>query len=171
MAVNPNWARWIFASLAKHLKYVATENQWPVLVEGFDTRTPDFMDAPNRAEIRITGPFISERSAGYFRVWVDANVLLSSIYGGPKQDPFWLSKAAGAFQEALTESIPVWNYGNEAGDYLESDESTQVFIGCLTPRDGNQDAVSVFNFGQINDTDKLKQSAVNARLVMWADGP
>jgi hypothetical protein len=63
MSANANWARWIFASVADHLKYVATATDLPVLVEHLDERTPQFSKATDRAEIRITGPFSQEISA------------------------------------------------------------------------------------------------------------
>lgn len=167
MPANPNWARWIFASVADHLKAVATDNNIPVLVEHLDERTPTFMQATDRCEVRITGPFSQEISHGYHRIWVDANVLLTSRYDGQKKNAYAILKNAGQFHEAMDETIPVWNYGNEIGDFVEDDEETQVFIGCLSPRPGRNDSVRVFNFGQTDKTDKLKQTAVDARYVMY----
>ena len=42
MAANPNWARWIFHSVADYLKNVATDANLPVLIEHFDERTAAF---------------------------------------------------------------------------------------------------------------------------------
>ena len=52
---NPNWNRWILASLAD-FKQVASGLSLPVLVETLDQRTQAFMAARDRAEVRITGP-------------------------------------------------------------------------------------------------------------------
>jgi hypothetical protein len=49
MSANANWARWIFASVADHLKYVATSNTLPVLVEHLDERTPQFSKATDQS--------------------------------------------------------------------------------------------------------------------------
>ena len=80
MAANANWARWIFHSVADYLKEVATDADLPVLIEHFDERTAAFEHAGDKAEIRITGPFDQELSKGYHRIYVDANVLLTSRY-------------------------------------------------------------------------------------------
>lgn len=169
MSANPNWARWIFASVADALKSIATTHNLAVLVEHLDERSDAFMQADDRVEIRITGPFSQELSKGCFRLWVDVNVLLTSRYGGAKKNALDILRFAGLFQEAMDSPIPVWNYGAQPGDYLDSDPNTQVFIGCLLPRPGNSDSVRLFNFGQTDPTDKLKQSAVDARYVMYLE--
>jgi hypothetical protein len=166
MPANPNWARWIFASVADHLKSVAVTHSLPVLVDHLDDRTTAFMQASDRAEIRITGPFTQEVSMGFHRVYVDANVLLTSRYDGQKKDQMAVFKYAGFFHEAMDSPIPIWNYGNMTGDFVEGDPATQVFLGCLKPRPGKNDSVQVFHFGQTDKVDKLKQSAVNARYYM-----
>ena len=131
-----DWARWIFASLADYLKEVAQGRNLPVLVEHLDERTEAFMHAADRAEIRITGPFCQELSKGYFRLFVDANVLLTSRYDGQQKDPYAILKHAGAFCEAMDAAIGVWNFGGEPGDYVEGDPATQIFLGCLVPGQG-----------------------------------
>jgi len=165
MAANPNWARWIFHSVACHLKEVATSASLPVLIEHFDERTAAFERATDRAEIRITGPFDQELSKGYHRIYVDVNVLLTSRYDGQKNAATIL-KYAGLFHEAMSEPIPVWNFGGEPGDYVEDDPDTQVHLGCLTPRPGRNDNVRVMHFGQMDKIDKIKQTEVDARYVM-----
>jgi hypothetical protein len=159
-----DWARWIFASVADYLKSVATERQLPVLVEHLDERTEAFMQASDRAEIRITGPFIQELSRGYWQVFVDVNVLLTSRYDG--SDAYSILKHAGAFQAAMDLPIGVWNFGSEPGDYVEGDPTTQHFLGCLVPRPGRNSLVRVLNFGQIALVDKIKQTEVDARYMM-----
>src|SRR4051812_40904100 len=115
MPANPNWARWIFASTAYALKQVAVDASLPVIVEHLDERTQAFMQAPDRVEIRITGPFTQELSKGWFRIQLDANVLLWSRYDGQAKNAYTLLKNAGLFHEAMDSPIPVWNYGVEAG--------------------------------------------------------
>lgn len=158
MPANANWARWVFASVADYLKEIATDASLPVIVEGLDDRSDAFMQASDRAEIRINGPFTSEVSKGYHRVWVDANVLLTSRFDGSAKNGYSHLKFLGLFHEALDNGIPVFKYGLEVGD-----DSSQ--IGCLSPRTGKQDAVRVLHFGQIEKTDRVKQSIVDARFV------
>ena len=68
MAVNPNWARWAFASVATCLKQLADDASIPALVEGLDERTTAYMEAPERVEIRMSGPFTKELSIDYYEV-------------------------------------------------------------------------------------------------------
>ncbi len=167
MPANPNWARWLFASTADVLKTVATQNNLAVLVEHLDERSDTFMKASDRVEIRITGPFSREISKGYHRVLLDVNVLLTSRFDGPAKNQYNILKYAGLFHGALSMPIPVWNYGAEDGDYVEADVETQMFIGCLLPKGAKSDLVKVYNFGQTNETDKLKQSVVDAHYEMF----
>ena len=146
-AANPNWARWVFASVATYMKEVAKQASIPVLVEGLDERTDALMKATDRCEVRISGPFSRELSHNYFRLEESKN-----RYG--------ILKIIGDFQEAMDCNIPVYKYGDEPGD----DESAS--IGCLAPRSGRNDSIRVLHFGQIDPTDRLKQSMVDARYVM-----
>lgn len=166
MAANANWARWIFHSVADYLKQVAIDANLPVLVEHFDERNAAFERASDRAEIRITGPFDQELSKGYHRIYVDANVLLTSRYDGAGKNAASILKYAGLFQAAMSQTIPIWNFGGEPGDYVEGDPDTQVFLGCLTPRPGKNESVRVMNFGQLDKIDKIKQTEIDARYVI-----
>jgi len=138
-----------------------------VLIEHLDEKSDAFIKASDRAEIRITGPFTQELSKGYHRLLLDVNVLLTSRYDGPAKNQYNILKFAGLFQGALSMPIPVWNYGGEAGDYDAAIPESQLFIGCLLPKGTKSDLVKVFNFGQTNETDKLKQTVVDAHYEMF----
>jgi len=159
MSANPNWARWVFASVATYLKQVAQSQQLPVLVEGLDDRTTEFMEATDRCEIRITGPFTKELSHNYFQVEVLVNVLFLSRYEEQKNQ-YAIMQKIGVFHEAMDGAIAVYKYGNQAGD----DE--HGLVGCLSPVQGRSDAIRVMHFGQITPTDRIKQSMVDARYRM-----
>lgn len=160
MPANPHWARWIFASVATCLKALADAHQIPALIEGVDDRTPAFMEATDRAEIRINGPYTQELSHGYYRLWVDLNVLLTSRYDGDQKNRHAFLVNAGLFQEAMDQPIHIYKFGNQPGD----DDSR---LGCLVPRPGTRESVRVVHFGQSNATQRIKQSAVDARYVMY----
>lgn len=162
MAANPNWARWVFASVAKHLKDVADDLNLAVYVDHSDDRTSQGQLATDRAEIRITGPYIREESKDCFILRVSANVLINSRYDSTK-NAYTVLKYAGVFQEAMSGKIPVWNYGNESGDFKDD----EVFIGCLRPRDGKNNMVRVDNFGQLEETHRIKQTVIDAEFVMY----
>jgi hypothetical protein len=156
---NPNWARWVFASVATHLKQVAERQQLPVLIEGLDERTTEFMSATDRCEVRITGPFAREVSRDWYQIEVVVNVLFVSRYE-EQRNQYAIIQMAGVFQEAMDGAIAVYKYG--AGP----DDDEEVLVGCLLPVQGRHDAIRVMHFGQINPTDRLKQSMVDARYRM-----
>ena len=159
MPANPNWARWVFASVATFLRQVAQSQQLPVLVEGLDDRTTEFMEATDRCEIRVTGPFTKELSHNYFQIEVVVNVLFLSRYEEQKNQ-YAIIQKMGVFHEAMDGAIAVYKYGNQPGD----DEHT--LVGCLSPVQGRSDAIRVMHFGQITPTDRIKQSMVDARYRM-----
>jgi hypothetical protein len=161
MPVNPNWARWAFASVATFMKQLATDANIPALVEGLDERTTEYMEAANRVEIRMSGPFTKELSKDYHELGVDINLLFTSRYeiNGNQYD---IIKTVGRFHEALDGPIPMKRLGNEPGD-------DRGLVGCLLPRTGRNDAVRVFHFGQTDQTDRQKQVMIDARYVTYLD--
>lgn len=163
MPANPNWARWVFASVASYLKEVAADAEIPVLVEGLDERTTEFMTATDRCEIRITGPFTKELSHDYFRVEVIVNVLFVSRYEEQKNQ-YAIMQKIGVFHEAMDGSIAVYKYGSLPGD------DQHALVGCLSPIQGRHNAIRVLHFGQITPTDRLKQSMVDASYRMETSG-
>ena len=163
MSANPNWARWVFASVATFLKQVAQSQQLAVLVEGLDDRTTEVMEATDRCEIRITGPFTKELSHNYFQIEVIVNVLFLSRYEEQKNQ-YAIIQKMGVFQEAMDGPIAVYQYGNQPGD----DE--HALVGCLKPVQGRNDNIRVLHFGQVDPTDRLKQSMVDARYRMEFSG-
>ena len=159
---NPNWARWIFASLATLMKGVAEANKIPCLVEGLDERTTEFMDSTDRVEIRITGPFSRNLSVAtaYYELAVDMNALFVSRYENGKNN-YAILAVIGAFQTAMDAPIPIYQYGGLPGD----DET--VCIGVMEPRNKRGDAVRVMHFGQADLTNRVKQSLVDARYLLF----
>lgn len=159
MAANPNWTRWIFASVATYLKGVADDQSLPVLVEGLDERTTIFTHATDRCEVRITGPFTKELSHDYYQIEVIVNVLFQSRFDEIK-NRYTIIRKVGVFHEAMDGPIAVYKYGSEPGD----DE--HELVGCLSPARGRNDSIRVMHFGQVDPTNKLKQSMVDARYIM-----
>lgn len=153
-----NWTRWIHASVAKYLKQVAVTNEIPVLIEGIDDRDQSFMEAPDRVEIRLTGPHSQELSRGYHRLYVDINVLVSSQMGDESKNVYDLDNILGLFHEAMDGAISIYRLGTGPDD-------DQSLLVCLNPRSGKNDSVRVIHFGQIEKTDRLKQGVVDARYI------
>lgn len=160
MAANPNWARWMFSSIAYVMKTLATSNSIPVIVEGMDEETDEFTQATDRLEIRISGPYTRSLSGGEYHIFMDVNVLFTSRFDGAGKNRHTILKNVGLYQEAMDQVINVYRYGSEVGD----DDS---FLGCLTPRKGKNDTVRVMHFGKIDPTDKIRQSMVDTRYEMY----
>jgi len=159
MSVNPNWTRWIFASIAKTLKAVATTNGISVIVEGIDDETNSFTKATDHVEIRISGPFTKEMS-GEYKILVDVNVLLTSRFDGKQKNRHAILTNAGLFHEAMDKAILIYRYGNTITD-------DDTYLGCLTLRSGKNDTLRVIHFGKVDITDKIRQSVVDARYEMY----
>ena len=154
-----NLPRWIFASLADHFKVVAATIPLTYFVEGVDEREPTTM-RQNHCEFRTTGPFIKEVGNGTYKVEVVVNIMLTNLMEMSGEDAYAIVQWAGTFQEALLQHIPVYKYGTGA----EDDSS---LIGCLFAKAGAYEAVRVYHFGQIDKTDRVRQSEVDAVLEMW----
>ena len=158
-----DWPRWIFASLAAYFEQVAESQSLPVLVETRDICSKDFINAGDRVEVRITGPFIRELSKGFYQVFVDVSIFLISRLDARKNS-YDLMKYAGVFQEAMNAPIAVFNFGSEVGDFVDGDSSTLKNLGCLEPREGK--TVSISHYGQINEVDHIRQTECECKYEM-----
>ena len=158
--INPNWARWIAASLAVYYKTVADALSIELLVEGIDERESEKMNA-DRAELRVNGPFIRQQSSGYFRLDVDSNILLTDLMGGEEDNPYNLMNWAGAFQVAAEKAIPVYRYGPDTEGVDDAS-----LVGCLTVR-GRKEGPDLFHFGQVSVDDRVRQAAVDTQHWMF----
>lgn len=163
-APNPHWTRWIISSVADHFKVnVATPLSLPFLVEGIDDRDDSFEQAPDRAELRYNGPFTQELSKGYWRIWFDVNILVTSNLDGAAKNRYTLEINLGKFHEYADTCIPIYRYGDPA----QAAENDDTLLGRLLPRSGRNDSVRSLHFGQVHKTDRIKQAQVDARYYMY----
>lgn len=139
MPANTNWSRWVYSSLAGHLHDAA--GSLPVLVEGVDDRTDEFMQAKDRAEVRVNGPTSAELSNDFWRLKVQANVVLTVQSG----NPYRIQELAGLFQAAMDQFVAVKKYGGD-----------ETQIGCLSPGE-----VTITHFGQVDPTNRILQATVD----------
>jgi len=158
--INPNWPRWIAASLAVYYKAVADALSLQLLVEGIDERESEKME-DDHAELRVNGPFIRQLSAGYFQLNVDSNILLTNLMGGEGENTYNLMNWAGAFQQAAEKSIPVYRYGPDIGGVDDGS-----LVGCLSVR-GHKEGPDLFHFGQVSVDDRVRQAAVDTQHWMF----
>ena len=155
MASNPKWPRWVHASISKHLHAAAALVELPLVVEFLDDRSVDWRKAHYKAEVTIAGPHTRELSKGFFRVWVDVFVVLSSN----KQtdtNAFKHLDHAGAIETALDRCIEVRKY--------DVGEVSPALVGILTPRTEDGDSISIDNL-KPGDSDQLIHTVIEARYL------
>lgn len=157
MASNPNWPRWILTSAAKSCRALAQSLPLKLHIEGIDMRDADLMNQ-DRAEFRMNGPWVRERSHNFYELQVGINILITFTMTGNK-NMFAPDMWAGEFQSLLSEQIKVVRYGN-------GPEDDNLLLGCLVPRSNKGDSVKVWHFGQIGRTEEIRQIAVDAMFYM-----
>lgn len=141
--MDPNWIRWIVASLNKHFKNSITI---PVYLENENRRTDPLEDY---AEFRWSGPRFSEQSKDYWYIEVDIDVLVFSK--GTGRNGYTPEVGIGSVLAAFTADIPVFQL---------PDPNLQ--LGCLRKE---QDII-VTNFGLPKDQGRLRMASVEATYCM-----
>jgi len=159
--LNENLARWVFASIAVYFESIAAGLSLPLLVEGIDERDSEKMRV-DHAELRINGPFVKEVSHNCWRTWTDINILLTDRMMMTQEDAYGIMRLGGAFESAMNERIPIYKLGPDADD----DDS---LLGCLTMRKGQSESVKLFHFGQIDSTNRIRQSVIDGRYEMYLE--
>jgi len=163
-APNPNWSRWIISSIAEYYSVnVTTPLGLPLLVAGIDDRDAAFEQSPDRAEVRVNGPFTTEQSKGYWYIQVDINILISSNMGGEVKHRYTLENNTGKFHEYADTCIPIFRYG----DPTQTPENDGTQLGYLSPKTGKNDSVRSLYFGQMNSVDRIRQSQIDAKYIMY----
>lgn len=157
--MDENLARWIFASIAKHFRLVASGLSLPYFVEGVDERDETTM-RENHVELRITGPFIREYSKNYFKASVPVNAFFTERMAMSGADAYDIVRWCGKFQSVMLDPVPVYKYGPGPGD----DNS---LIGCLKPTGSNDNMARIYHFGQVSKEDRIRQSEVD--ILYWME--
>lgn len=152
--VNANWPRWIFASVSKH--FDARRQGLNLFIEG---QHRDTSDAGAYIELRIDGPEFREDSKGYWRVFSEINVLVST----PLDDTnFHLHQVNIGIVAAAFTTINIYKYGTGVLD-------DQSLLGCyqLVHDYIGRERLIVSNFGQIDPAVKLLQATVEGHYEMF----
>jgi hypothetical protein len=142
--IDPNWSRWIFASIAKH--FDDAKQNIPLYIDGQDrTQTPPV----EGAELRVNGPFINNPSKGYYLLMIDVNILLNVTFSSTDSYKLW--RTLGIFLTAFDIYIPVRKYGDD-----------DSLLGCLRLIPNRGDEIIISHFGQVSPDIRLYQSAIDA---------
>ena len=147
MGINPNWYRWIVASILKH--FDAVKGDYSLYIEG-DERDTDNLG--HFAEIRTDSPFISQPCKGVKYLDMEINLLIQSVMD--PEDLYKGMRVVGQFVQGFTQAIKVYKYGNEPQD----DGS---LLGCLRTRKKRyEDTIDIGNFGIVHQDTKLTQYTI-----------
>ena len=158
MSVDPNWARWVFASLATLLKGVAEDCNLPVIVEGLDERTTAFMEATDRVEIRITGPFTRDLSRNYYELSVDANAVLSAAMRA--------ARTSTPFSKPSAHSRPPLTLPSLSTSSATRKATTARSLSASWSHEARRRGASAALWtGRL--TDRIKQTLVDARYLSY----
>lgn len=153
-AIDENWDRWIFASVFKYIK-TGLPSDYHVYIEGTERSTNEH---PVYLEVRIDGPFYRPH-ASYYRLEIELNIEISVQLG---RQLYTQNVISGKVATLMENSIPVYKYGNLAGDNANDS------IGCLTIDDSA--GVIVHRYGQIAPKTRLLQGTVEAKYIINLPG-
>jgi len=158
--INPNWLRWVHASICTHFDTYKTI--YPLYIEGDERTTGDNAEF---AELRVDGPLIKIPQKGLFYLDYDINILIQS-----HMDPNSLYKmydAMGTFLKAMILNIQVYKYGDGPLD-------DQSFIGCLRYIQSDRSAgrgIEINTFGIIRQDTRITQATVESHFCLELTDP
>lgn len=127
--------RWVNASINKHFNSLVGPYLY-VWVEG-DTR--DTREMTDFAELRIDGPKIQEFSRGWFRIYAEINILVTSSINDT--DLYKIHTDTGIVLEAMQTRIPIFRYGTGVDD-------DQTLVGCFTLISDSRNSLDVLQLGR-----------------------
>src|SRR4051812_30341190 len=108
MSADPNWERWVFASISDHFNTVITAamSDAKMYVEGADKTNDD----PKYFEFRMDGPYLRQISRNFWEIWVNVNILCIAKRDGT--DFHTIHRMAGVASSAFSNSISVLKFGS-----------------------------------------------------------
>lgn len=153
--INPNWSRWIKASVAYHISQELPDN---LLVEGAHRISLD-QEVKDQVELRLDGPDIEIFSATHYVLHIQINCLIST--GVRENQLYTQEEVVGRVQELLSQDILIYKYGS-------GDDDDDSFLGCMVlkqSRPYNQ-FLETKNFGVIDQKYAMQQSTVEGHYTL-----
>lgn len=156
MSANPNWPRWIFATVSKHFQDASTAAGIPLFIEGQHRATRKLKDF---FEMRTDGPTLREVSKGCWVLRLEINIIVQSTMDDTNYHR--IHQNVGIVAQAFDRAISVFKFGNNPQD----DGS---FVGCLEliQNRESRDFIEINHFGQIDKQTKLMQASVEGHYKM-----
>lgn len=155
MILSRHWPRWIKSSFNVHFAAYAQAGQLPLYIEG---ATRDTNDQISFAEMRLTGPVITELSKGYWDVAITVDILIDQKM--VKNDIYAFDRNIGTMLIGFTTDISVFKLGTGV------DDDPDGLLGCMSLTPSAQESIIVTNFGAPNKDMKVLQATIEATYRM-----
>lgn len=156
-APNPNWDRWILASISTHFKVAILDVfSLPMFVEGQHRETNK-----DQAwfEVRVDGPFQRQQQKDCWLLTVEVNCLISTSI-----DDFNFHdhrQNTGNVSSGFANCINVFRFGDS--NPVPDD---QTLLGVLKLRKGEEGRVITTHFGQLEPRVKMQQTTIEGHYEM-----
>lgn len=162
MSLDPNWPRWIKASIYKHFKNLAT---LPVFLEAEPNRKTN--QDVSFLEVRMDGPYLHEVVSDSFDVRIEVNILIQtqqSILTAQGFDTYTPDRIAGDVALMFTKSISIFKLGAGTGD-------DQTLLDCLTLDTSDRSrGIIIHQFGLLQPALPVVQDSVEGRYFTRLKG-
>lgn len=153
-------SKWIQLSCRKH--FVSRVQNAPVYFEEMPKKTNNTQGYQLGVEFRLDGPI--NRHIGTKREWestIELNALVTAAFD--EKDPMSLTKLTGVVVEAMSHDFCVYRLGTN------STYDTLAYFGTLKLI--TEDDIEQANFGQIDATNKVYQTSIEAHYrIRWTNG-
>lgn len=156
--MNPNWNRWIFASVSNF--FDSLKGSLDMYVEGTDKagrrQEKDYI------EFRLNGPYSTEISRDEWKLVFDVNILVCSIKD--TKDIHRIYRNAGIVTSMFRGEIPIYKMGDGPED------NAAVLLGCaVLETEGRGGGIYVDHYGQIDPVLPVLQATVEAGYKMYLE--
>lgn len=149
--INPNWSRWIFASLIDHFSSMKQNTNFFVEGEDRDPKISDF------AELRLDGPYFNELNVDFWTIDINVAIIIQTVRND--EDIFKLQRFIGIYVQPFTTDIPIYKYG-------EGSDDDQSLLGCLKLATNPGEKIRVDVFNQIKAATPVGQASIEAHYNM-----
>lgn len=156
--LNPNMDRWIFASVSKH--FDDRKSPYALYIEGMHRDTNKLEEF---LELRIDGPLYTEVSHGYWKIYMEINMLAQCCKNN--QNFHRMRQMTGNIMYMFEPCINVYRYGPND---LPDDQSYVGVLQRLDQEEGRNN-MQVSHFGQVDPVNQLEQATVEAHYVMFLE--
>jgi len=149
--INPNWPRWVFASVSKHFIDIIEATDTKVYVEGDDRNTNEFKTF---IEFRMDGPTEKRLTKIESDLRIEISLLVTTMKDD--KDAHILERYIGNASLGFTTGISVFRFGDSP------DPENPLFEGCLTLETESKRALIISKFGLVQTDLPVLQATLNA---------